>query len=792
MIRLESTIWLLVCVAIPVALPLRSDDGSRTTNIVIGPAVLQRSVTRLGMNLGNRTYYDAGQITKNLVMRNPGFEGEIYQSTIRCGGGSTTTCVDDGGPSAWTADFWKGAEFEIFYGAARGRTGTIAKYTAATGKSGGTFSFAQSGIPPAKGDYMIVRMTVPGNAATGWWPKTQGSGTITTNFSDLPPGTTGRQTVAVDAPAASDAASLSSFFDGHAGRSFVLLHGAFRLSFKAKGIGGSRAIGVDLKRNGLATYLNQTVPLTGQWATYNLNFAATETGADLDSVAVQFTTIGQDSFYLDDVSLTQTDSDQSNTTAFRDPVVNALKTLKPGVLRFWSGQLGDSLDDLIVDPFGRQRAGYSAWHTEQEDISYGLPEFLQLCAAVGAEPWVVIPATFDTAEAAHLIEYLAGSPATPYGARRAAGGNPDPWTSLFTKIHLEFGNEAWNASFKGGAIEYPEVYGDRAQTIFAAMRRDSSYKAPAFDLVLGGQAVSPGRNQTIQNHCNNNDSFAVAPYLMNTVTSFASDEDLFGPAFAEPEAWVSPAGTAEGVSGGMMILDQQAVNASTHPVPVIVYETNFSTLGGTISQSALDGYVSSLGAGLAVADSMLHQMSHGVLLQNLWNLTQYDFARPDKRVAHLWGAVVDMGVTDRRRPQYLALQLANEAIGENAAMLQTVQQGMNPVWNQPLVNTVQLPAAHYVQSFAFSNDSGYSVVVFNLSRASRLPVTFTGEVVPTGTVMKAELTSASPADTNESSDVVRIVRQVIRNFDASVPISLPPCSMTTFAWAASGPANREN
>ena len=125
-------------------------------------------------------------------------------------------------------------------------------------------------------------------------------------------------------------------------------------------------------------------------------------------------------------------------------------------------------------------------------------------------------------------------------------------------------------------------------------------------------------------------------------------------------------------------------------------------------------------------------------------------------------------------------------------MLQTVQQGMNPVWNQPLVNTVQLPAAHYVQSFAFSNDSGYSVVVFNLSRASRLPVTFTGEVVPTGTVMKAELTSASPADTNESSDVVRIVRQVIRNFDASVPISLPPCSMTTFAWAASGPANREN
>ena len=792
MIRLQSAVWLVALTATPIALPLESDDRAQTTDISIGSAVLQPSVTRLGMNVGNRTYYDAGQITKNLVMRNPGFEGEIYQSTIRCTAGSATTCVDDDAVSAWTPDFWKGATFEIFAGAAQGRSGTVAKYTAATGKAGGTFTFAQSGTAPARGDYMIVRMTVPGNAAIGWWPKTSGQGTITTNFADLPPGTTGVQTAALCAPAATDAASLTSFFDNHAGRSFILLHGAFRVSFKAKGLDGSRAIGVNLKRNGLTTYLDQTVKLTGEWATYNLSFTAAETGSDLDSVGLQFTTIGQDSLLLDDVTLTQTDSDPSNTTAFRDPVVNALKTLRPGVLRFWAGQLGDSLDNLIVDPFGRQRAGYSAWFTQQEDISYGLPEFLELCAAVGAEPWVVVPVTFDTAEAAHLIEYLAGSASTPYGAKRAAGGNPNPWVSVFPKIHLEFGNESWNGAFKGGSIEYPEPYGDRAQIIFAAMRNDSSYTAAAFDLVLGGQAASPGRNQTIQNHCNNNDTFAVAPYLMNTVTSFATDEDLFGPAFAEPEALVSQRATAEGVSGGMMILDQQAVKASSHPVPVNVYETNFSTLGGGISQSALDGYVSSLGAGLAVADSMLQQMSHGVLLQNLWNLTQYDFARPDKSLVRLWGAVIDMGVTDRRRPQYLAMQLANEAIGDGAAMLQTTQRGINPVWNQRLVNTVQLASAHYIQSFAFSNNSGYSVVVFNLSRTSPLQITFNGELAPTGSVAEAELTSSSPADTNESSEKVQIVRQVIRSFDASAPISLPPYSMTTFVWAAAGSATREN
>ena len=90
---------------------------------------------------------------------------------------------------------------------------------------------------------------------------------------------------------------------------------------------------------------------------------------------------------------------------------------------------------------------------------------------------------------------------------------------------------------------------------------------------------------------------------------------------------------------------------------------NLSTLTGRITQTALNTYVSSLGAGLAVADAMLQPMSQGVLLQNLWNLSQYNFSRPDGKAAYLWGAVVDMGVTDRRRPQYLALQMANQAIG---------------------------------------------------------------------------------------------------------------------------------
>lgn len=762
-----------------------ANSPGQSTNIAIGPTVLHPSVKRFGINLSNETYYDAGQMTKSLVFRNPGFEGEIYQSTIRCASGSAVMCADDDQWSAWPTGFWNGAKFEIFYGAAKGRTGTIRAYAAGSEGSGGVFTFSDSGVAPSMGDYMIVRMTVPGNAAAGWWTSASPNSSISTNFSDLPPGTAGHQTVAVNAPAEADSASLTSYFDRAAGRSFVLLNGTFQLSFMAKGNGGSNAIALHLERIGLATYLNQTVKLTNSWANYRFSFNAAESGAALNAVSLSFNTVGQDSFLLDDVSLVQTNSDSSNITAFRDPVVSTLKTLSPGVLRFWAGQSGDTLDNLIADPYARQRAGYSAFYTSQDDISYGLQEFLQLCESVGAEPWFVIPVTFSTTDASHLIEYLAGSSATPYGAKRAARGHADPWVRSFAKIHLEFGNEAWNGSFKGGTIEYPEPYGLRAQTMFGAIRRSPAYRPSEFDLVLGGQAASPGRNREIQNHCNNNDSFAVAPYMMNTVDSFSTNEVLFGSTFAEAEAFISANGAAEGVTGGLMTLNQQAVRGSSHPVPLVIYEMNLSTLSGAITQAALNSYVSSLGAGIAVADAMLQQMREGVLTQNLWNLSQYNFVRPDRSTAYLWGAVVDMGVTNQRRPQFLALQLANQAIGSNAAMLKTVHSGVDPTWDQPLLNTVQLAGAHYLQSFAFASGSHHSLVVFNLHRTDTLPVTFSGVNAPSGTVQMQELWSERPTDNNEVSAKVHITTTDLRSFDSKSGLSLPPVSMTVLYWTSS-------
>jgi hypothetical protein len=477
--------------------------------------------------------------------------------------------------------------------------------------------------------------------------------------------------------------------------------------------------------------------------------------------------------------------DLKNTTGFRDPVVSALRTLEPGILRFWggNGQLGDTLDNLLAPEFGRQRAEFSAWATRSEQISYGLHDFLRLCQVTGAEPWFVVPSTFTTEDASHLIDYLTGAVTVPYGAKRAALGQTAPWTEVFSTIHLEFGNEAWNSGFKGGSIEYAEPYGARAQTIFGVMRANPAYVPAKFDLVLGGQAAWPGRNSEIQKHCTNNDSFAIAPYTMGTVDSFDTPEALFGSTFAEPEAYVSPTGSAEGISPGVVYQNWKAVQSPSRKVPLSFYEINMGTLSGTIPQAILDDYTPSLGAGLTVVDTMLISMSRfGVTNQAFFALPQYRFPRPDHKTALLWGAVVDMGVTDRKRPQFLALQLANQAIGDGSSMLRTKQTGADPVWNQPLANTVKLSAAHYIQSYAFRHGSGRSLIVFNFSLTASLPITFSDVNAPSGTVEVQRLTSAKPSDTNEKENLVQIQAFTLHDYSPSSVLSLPPFSMTVLKW----------
>jgi hypothetical protein len=770
-----------------VSLVVNGGTNPSTTNIDIGTTVTQSGLKRLGMNIAGQDFYDSGQMLRNLAFKNPGFEGETWQSILHCAAVTATSCTDGNQYAVWPANFLQGATFEFVYGAAVGETGVITSNTAAVWNtnSGITINFAQLSKAPAVGDFVVVKMNIPGNAAAGWWQNTSGGATLTTDFSDLSPNSPGKQALQINAAGSGQSADVHSYFDGAAGRDYVLLNGTYRVAFRAKGLGGNNQMSVSVARlaqNG--NFFSQTVTLTNSWKDYTFDFSTAEVASTVGVAAVDLHFgISGANVLLDDVSLTPAVATAANPTPFRDEVVSTLIALHPGSLRYMDSgtNFGSSIDNMIAPPFARQRAGSSTQSTEQDDIPLGLHEFLQLCQTVGAEPWYNMPPAMSPAEMQKLVEYLGGDASTPYGAKRAALGQIAPWTSVFPVIHLELGNEQWNyPTFPGNAINDPAAFGNRNASIFGAARSSPSFNPAKFDLVLGSFIYNPWYTGVETSNSSNYDSISVAPYIFDTLNDTSSNEAIFGPMFAQPEMMDS-------VPSGYMYQQSQA--AKSVGKNLVVYEENIGTLSGTASQNVVNAVIPSVAGGIAMADHMLLMMRDlGVKTQNVWSLpgisNQFTNTNGGSEISPLFGTVIDMGgQTNLRRPVFLAEQLTNTAILPN--MLATTLSGANPTWNQPLStnDNIQLNNAHELQTFAFTDGANNrSLVLVNLSRTSALPVTFSGANAPIGSVVVGLLTSASLTDTNENSATVNITNSTITNFQPSNPYSLPPFSLTVLTW----------
>jgi alpha-L-arabinofuranosidase len=767
-----------------VSLSVTGGSSSSATNIAIGTTAAQTGMKRFGMNIAGQSYYDSGQMLRNLVFRNPGFEGELWQTILKCAAVTATSCTDNNTWAQWSANFVQGASYEFIYGGALGQTGTITSSTVANSSQGVTINFAQGSKTPKVGDFVVVKMTVPGNPQAGWWSSVSGGATLLPEYSDLSPNTVGKQALRITAAGSGQSADLSSYFDSYNGRSFVQLNGSYKVAFRAKGVGGSNQLAVTFQRStssGNVTFLSQSVSLGSSWQDYSYTVSANETGSSIGTVKLAFDVSGA-SVLLDDVSITPATVSSSNPSPFRDEVVKALTDLHPGILRYWdSGTSGSTIDNLIAPPFARQRAGFSTQSTLSEDVAIGLPEFLQLCQTVGAEPYFNMPAGMSPTEMKNLVEYLGGDSSTPYGAKRAASGQAAPWTSLFPVIHLELGNEQWNSGvFYGEAINDAVAYGQRVAAVFAGAKASSGYNSSSFDLVLGSWAAVPWWTQQETANSSNYDSVSVAPYLYNSLNDTSSTEAIFGPMFAQPEQ-------VDSISSGYM--NQQVQAAKAAGTKVVVYEVNLSTLSGTANQATVNAVVPSVASGLAVAEHMLLMARDlGITTQNLWALPGYNngFSNSNggSESTPLFGSVIDMGgQSNLRRPTFLAEQLANTAI--LPTILTTTLSGANPTWAQALStnDSIQLSAAHEIQSFAFTDGgNNRSVIVFNLSRTTARPVTFSGSNIPTGSVNLGQLTSANLTDTNETASNVKITNSTLSNFQSSTPYSLPPFSMTVFTW----------
>ena len=762
------------------ALLCLGSSGAQTTptNIQISNAVVQSSTRRLGINLGDQSYWDSGQMMKNLVFTNPGFEGLKYRVILHCTAVTASTCVDDNGYNGQPTGYWAGASFLVITGNAYGASGIVVTNTQSAtscGSCGPTIQFGQN-VNMAIGDYVEVSKYFPGAGDAGWWDDTKNGGTITTESNDLSSETSGKQALLLSASGSSQQAIVTQYFDSYSKLSFIQLNGSFEVTFRAKGVGGNNQLYVNVIRStpGASPFLSQTVALTDSWKDYQLTFNASETGSAVGTVALGFTAAGA-SVELDDVSLDQTNSSPSNPTVFRDDVVNALKQLNPGTIRMMAAgaALGSDIPNQLQVPFGRYRAGFNADAVTEANVAYGIHEFLQLCQTVGADPWMTIPTSTTPQEMTDFIQYLTGNGSDSFSALRIARGQTAPWTSVFNKIHIELGNETWNGDFKGESMAlagYPQW----ANHLFAVARQTSGYLPSKFDLVLDGWSQVPWYDTQLLLVSTQHDSIDMAPYLMYSLNN-EPQATMFGAMMAEPEMFELPGGE----------VNQIVTGAQTAPTPtaVSVYEENIGSMVGSPTQAQLDALAPSVAAGVATADHMLQMMRLGVQYQNTFSLPQFAFKRSDGLTVKLWGTVIDMGTTNRRRPQFLTQALANSVIGGN--MLQTTQSGANPTWNQPLSSdSVQLNGAHYLQSFAFLDGSTASTVLFNLNLTNALPVTFSGPNAPTGTVQMSQVTSTNMTDNNETSLVVQPTTRTLSAFNPAATLSLPPFSMTVLKWTS--------
>jgi len=144
----------------------------------------------------------------------------------------------------------------------------------------------------------------------------------------------------------------------------------------------------------------------------------------------------------------------SNISGFRTDLLQALRKMKPPVIRWPGGCFADDYhwQDGIGPREDRPRRINIHWGEVIETNEVGTHEFIQFCRLVGAEPYICGNVGSGTVrELRDWVEYCNFNRDSSLAAQRARNGSPDPFNVRYWGI----GNENWGC---GGSFS-PEDYG---------------------------------------------------------------------------------------------------------------------------------------------------------------------------------------------------------------------------------------------------------------------------------------------------------------------------------------------
>jgi alpha-N-arabinofuranosidase len=152
-------------------------------------------------------------------------------------------------------------------------------------------------------------------------------------------------------------------------------------------------------------------------------------------------------FYVGDTSRVP------NTQGVRNDIIDALKKLKIPNLRWPGGCFADTYHwkDGVGPKDKRPVIVNRWWGGVTEDNSFGTHDFLNMCEAIGAEPYLAGNVGSGTvAELADWVQYVNHEGVSPMAKWREQNGRQKPWKVRYWGV----GNEAWGC---GGNMR-PEFY----------------------------------------------------------------------------------------------------------------------------------------------------------------------------------------------------------------------------------------------------------------------------------------------------------------------------------------------
>jgi len=165
------------------------------------------------------------------------------------------------------------------------------------------------------------------------------------------------------------------------------------------------------------------------------------------------------------------DSKIPNTRGIRNDVVEALRKIKPSVVRWPGGCFADTYSwrDGIGPRDQRPNRNNTSWG-KGEPNTFGTHEFMDFVEQIGAQPYIAINmGTGTPAEGKAWIEYMTAPAGTPSAAEREKNGRKEPWPVPYIGV----GNESWGC----GGMMRADYYADQYRHYQGFLKTHSGPKA---------------------------------------------------------------------------------------------------------------------------------------------------------------------------------------------------------------------------------------------------------------------------------------------------------------------------